>query len=104
LDQEDGGAGDGTPVLAGSALRTWARVLSEEYERLRRDAAADRPSVLDRYGAKDKAEFFAVATEAFFEQPHELERDHAELYAQLRRFYGQDPARRVAPSSPPAAA
>jgi Mlc titration factor MtfA (ptsG expression regulator) len=101
LDQEDG-AGDGTPVLAGSAVRTWGRVLSEEYERLRRAAAADRPSVLDRYGAQDKAEFFAVATEAFFQQPHELERDHAELYAQLRQFYGQDPARRAPPSpSPP---
>ncbi len=100
LDQEDG-AGDGTPVLTGSAVRTWGRVLSEEYERLRRDAAADRPSVLDRYGAKDKAEFFAVATEAFFEQPQELERDHAELYAQLRQFYGQDPARRAPPPPPP---
>jgi Mlc titration factor MtfA (ptsG expression regulator) len=94
LDAEVG-AGDGTPVLTGSAVRTWGRVLSEEYERLRGDAAADRPSVLDRYGATNKAEFFAVATEAFFEQPHELERDHAELYAQLRQFYGQDPARRV---------
>jgi Mlc titration factor MtfA (ptsG expression regulator) len=100
LDQEEG-AGDGTPMLTGSAVRTWGRVLSEEYERLRRDAAADRPSVLDRYGAQDKAEFFAVATEAFFEQPHELERDHAELYAQLRQFYGQDPARRAPPPPPP---
>jgi Mlc titration factor MtfA (ptsG expression regulator) len=102
LDQEDG-AGDGTPVLSGGAMRTWGRVLSGEYERLRRDAAADRPSVLDAYGAKNKAEFFAVATEAFFEQPHALERDHAELYAQLRQFYGQDPARRAPPPPPPPA-
>jgi Mlc titration factor MtfA (ptsG expression regulator) len=96
LDEEDG-AGDGAPVLPGSALRTWGRVLSDEYERLRQDAAADRRTVLDPYGAKNKAEFFAVATETFFEQPVQLERDHPELYAQLKQFYGQDPARRAPP-------
>jgi Mlc titration factor MtfA (ptsG expression regulator) len=92
LDEEDGSA-DGAPVLWGSALRTWGRVLSDEYERLRQDAAADRPSVLDPYGAKNKAEFFAVATETFFEKPVQLERDRPELYEQLKRFYRQDPAR-----------
>jgi Mlc titration factor MtfA (ptsG expression regulator) len=96
LDEEDG-AGDGAPVLPASALRTWGRVLSDEYERLRQDAAADRPTVLDPYGATNKAEFFAVATETFFEQPVQLERDHPELYAQLKQFYGQDPARRAPP-------
>src|SRR5213079_3598767 len=96
LDSEDG-VGGGEPVLPGSAVRTWGRVLSEEYQRLRADVAADRDSVLDGYGATNKAEFFAVATETFFEKPVELERDHPELYAQLRRFYGQDPARRAPP-------
>ena len=101
LDHEDG-AGDGAPVLPAGALRTWGRVLSDEYDRLRRDAAADRPSVLDAYGATNKAEFFAVATETFFEKPAQLEREHAELYAQLKQFYRQDPARRlVSPPEPP---
>jgi MtfA peptidase len=94
LDHEDG-AGDGTPVLPSGALRTWGRVLSDEYDRLRSDAAHDRRSALDAYGATNKAEFFAVATETFFEKPAQLEREHAELYAQLRLFYGQDPARRL---------
>src|SRR5437660_1586927 len=96
LDDEDGSA-DGAPLLSGGALRTWGRVLSDEYQRLRQDAAADRPSVLDPYGAKNKAEFFAVATETFFEKPVQLERDHPELYTQLKQFYGQDPARRTPP-------
>src|SRR5437879_4777503 len=96
LDSEDG-FGDGEPVLPGSAVRTWGRVLSEEYQRLRADVAADRDSVLDGYGATNKAEFFAVATETSFEKPVQLERDHPELYAQLRQFYGQDPARRAPP-------
>src|SRR6266513_467282 len=99
LDGEDGVA-DGAPMLPPSALSTWGGVLSEEYERLRQDAVHDRRSTLDDYGATNKAEFFAVATETFFEKPLQLERERPSLYAQLRQFYGQDPARRTSP--PPA--
>jgi len=99
LDDEDGHA-DGAPLLSGGTLRTWGRVLSDEYARLQQDAAADRASVLDPYGAENKAEFFAVATETFFEKPVQLERDHPELYAQLKQFYRQDPARRTPPPAP----
>lgn len=99
LDTEDGFA-DGAPILPRSALHTWGRVLSTEYERLREDAAHGRQSTLDPYGATNPAEFFAVATEAFFVKPVQLERDHPDLYKQLQHFYRQDPARRVAPSSP----
>src|SRR6266513_213846 len=98
---------DGVPMLAPGALRTWGRVLSAEYERLRQDAAHDRPSALDSYGASNRAEFFAVATETFFEKPDQLEREHPELYGQLHQFYRQDPARRtpgptLSPPAPPA--
>jgi len=106
LDAEDG-VTDGVPILAPGALRTWGRVLSAEYERLRQDAAHDRPSALDSYGASNRAEFFAVATETFFEKPDQLEREHPELYGQLHQFYRQDPARRtpgptLSPPAPPA--
>jgi Mlc titration factor MtfA (ptsG expression regulator) len=47
--------------------------------------------VLDHYGATDHAEFFAVATEAFFERPAELQQERPELYDALRRYYRQDP-------------
>ena len=99
LDGEDG-VTDGAPILPPGALRTWGGVLSEEYERLRRDAAQDRRSALDEYGATNKAEFFAVATETFFEKPVQLEREHPALYAQLQQFYRQDPARRAPPPLP----
>jgi MtfA peptidase len=99
LDTEDDFA-DGAPVLSRDGPRAWAGVLATELERLRQDAAHDRPSVLDAYGATNRAEFFAVATETFFEKPIELERDHRDLYRQLQQFYRQDPARRVAPSRP----
>jgi Mlc titration factor MtfA (ptsG expression regulator) len=84
---------DGTPPLeTRQRAAEWARVFSGELQRLRSDAAAGRPTLLDPYGATNPAELFAVATECFFEQPVELRRRHAELYAQLAAFYGQDPA------------
>jgi MtfA peptidase len=90
LDMEDGTA-DGTPVLEHpSQYAAWARVLGDEYERLRRDRVLGRGTVLDEYGATDPAEFFAVATECFFENPVQLKRKHPELYEVLGTFYRQD--------------
>ena len=91
LDMEDGAA-DGTPLLDRRQHRSWAEVLGDEYERLRRDCVLGRSTVLDKYGATDPAEFFAVATECFFETPERLKRRHPELYGQLKLFYRQDPA------------
>ncbi len=93
LDREDGVV-DGTPLLEQrSQYVAWARVLNAEYERLKRDSWMGHPTVLDDYGTTDPAEFFAVATECFFEKPGALEKRHPELYAELRSFYRQDPAR-----------
>ncbi len=98
LDLEDGGV-DGVPELeGGSAYRAWARVFSEEYLELRADAKKGRRSVLDDYGATNPAEFFAVATEAFFEKPGALRRKHPELYAELAAFYRQEPGGDAAPA------
>jgi hypothetical protein len=92
LDFQDGAA-DGTPPLSGrSRYLAWARVLGEAYADLRDRIDSHRPSVLDDYGATNPAEFFAVATECFFEKPHALERAYPELYSELRRFYRRDPA------------
>lgn len=100
LDQENGVA-DGMPVLATpSAVRNWAAVIGRHYDDLVADAEHGRRSVLDHYGAKNKAEFFAVATETFFEQPEQLRQRHPELYDELRRFYGQDPAERLRTPQP----
>ena len=87
LDQEDGTA-DGTPYLGGRSLyATWARVLGADFERLR-----ERGGLLDPYGATNPAEFFAVATETFFEKSAEMQRRNPELYQQLSAYYGIDPA------------
>jgi Mlc titration factor MtfA (ptsG expression regulator) len=91
LDQEAGLA-DGAPVLPRRSMYAdWARVLSAEYRKLQGDAARRCHTVLDPYGATHPAEFFAVATECFFEKPHDMRRMHPALYDELRRFYRQDP-------------
>ncbi len=92
LDQEDG-AGDGAPVLPRRSMYVaWARVLGHDFDQFVRDTHRHHRTVLDRYGATNPAEFFAVATETFFEKPRQLRAKHPDLYLQLKDFYAQDPA------------
>ncbi len=94
LDMQDGPA-DGTPSLSSRKLqKKWRRVMKEEYDRLVQESEEGRLTLLDAYGATSESEFFAVASECFFEQPVELKRQYPELYAVLRRYYRQDPAAR----------
>jgi Mlc titration factor MtfA (ptsG expression regulator) len=96
LDMLDGCA-DGTPLLHDRAeYERWARVCSREYLALREQAKRGDHSLLDAYGATSEAEFFAVATELFFDRPGDLLRHRPELYGLLQEFYRQDPATRVA--------
>ncbi len=91
LDQEDGAAG-GAPILEErSAYKSWARVLGAEYRELLDDVAHHHRSLLDRYGATNPAEFFAVATETFFEKPHQMQRKHPELFDELKSYFKVDP-------------
>ncbi|MEX1186860.1 MAG: M90 family metallopeptidase [Gemmatimonadaceae bacterium] len=84
---------DGVPALdTRGEYVAWARIMSAEFEALRRAQDAETPTLLDTYGATNPAEFFAVCTEAFFERPRALRSRHPALYAELRRFFRQDPA------------
>jgi len=67
-------------------------MLSQEYQELRHQIEKGEETVMDSYGGSDPAEFFAVATECFFEKPGQLRRRRPELYAALKGFYRQDPA------------
>ena len=92
LDMRDGAA-DGAPYLETKAqIETWSRVMSAEYQALVERTQAGERDVLHPYGATNAAEFFAVATESFFERARELSATHPELYGILRDFYQQDPA------------
>ncbi len=83
---------DGTPELrAREDYRPWALVLDHHYQRLREGKRTER-KVLRMYGATNEAEFFAVATESFFEKPEQMSEDTPDLYEELKKFYGFDPA------------
>jgi Mlc titration factor MtfA (ptsG expression regulator) len=90
LDMLDGTI-DGTPVLPPDLRADWVRVCTGVYDDL--VAGLPRPP-MRWYGATNPGEFFAVATEVFFEQPQELALFEPELYDVLTRFYRQDPAAR----------
>lgn len=85
-------ATDGTPALDSRRQQlAWAQVMRTEFASLRAADETGIPTLLDTYGATNAAEFFAVATEAFFEQPHALRAQHPKLYAELQGFFRQDP-------------
>lgn len=91
LDHESGST-NGAPVLnTRGAYKSWAHVFTEEFEDLQNDAMYGKESLLDHYGATDPAEFFAVATETFFERPREMAAHHEELYKLLKEYYRLDP-------------
>ncbi|WP_448563068.1 M90 family metallopeptidase [Trichothermofontia sp.] len=92
LDQTDGSI-QGVPRLPPRIDPVqWETVMRSAYLRLRADVEQGARPTLDPYGATQPAEFFAVATEAFFEQPHQLQHTESELYALLAAYYGLDPA------------
>ncbi|MEH1866282.1 MAG: M90 family metallopeptidase [Nostoc sp.] len=95
LDQEDGKA-EGVPILQRkSNYAIWAKVMTEAYQQLCNDVLQGAKTVMDSYGATNPAEFFAVATETFFEKPHQLLSKHPALYEQLQRYYQLDPGQWV---------
>jgi MtfA peptidase len=93
--QLDAGSGvmNGAPVLSGRELQHhWPDALSKAYERLSQATRQHEQTLLRPYGAKNPAEFFAVATEAFFLYPVQLQRGEADLYSALCQYFKQDPA------------
>ncbi|MBN2809304.1 MAG: zinc-dependent peptidase [Deltaproteobacteria bacterium] len=71
--------------------RDWVEVGSRECLRLKNDSLKGRKSFLNAYAATNEAEFFAVATEQFFDQPRLMVKHASELYRVLRENYRQDP-------------
>lgn len=92
LDSESGST-NGAPILqTRSAYKNWAHVFSAEFTELQAAAVGNNASLIDHYGATNPAEFFAVATETFFELPAQMHQHHQELYKELQDFYQLDPA------------
>ena len=91
LDYENYAA-DGVPGLTTRDQQvSWGSVMRVEFASLQAADATGIPTLLDNYGATNPAEFFAVATEAFFERPYALRQRHPRLYAEFARYFQQDP-------------
>lgn len=91
LDHEDGPTDGAPPLRSAAAYRSWARVFGSNYEDFHKLLKGGKKTLLDPYGATHPAEFFAVATEVFFEKPRQLARRRNDLYLVLADFYGVDP-------------
>jgi MtfA peptidase len=95
LDQENGQAvGAPLPVFGDAShnAKRWKQVFGDAFSKLQGQAFMGEQGVLNHYGAQDPAEFFAVATEAFFEQGRALRDEQPALYAELQGYFKVDPA------------
>lgn len=92
VDKSDGSI-DGLPAvgLDRAAIGPWIELVRRKMDEMRRG-----DSDIDPYGLTNEAEFFAVATEYFFERPGVMERKHPELFAMLSRVFNQNLGARAA--------
>lgn len=97
LDMLNGNA-DGTPPLETAEQdRRWLATTDEEFHRLTHECRHGHHTLIDCYGATNRAEFFAVTTETFFTRPHAMRHRHPQLYALMSEVYRQDPTSRLPP-------
>ena len=108
LDMRNGEPNGFPPLHAGMSRDAWKNAFGAAYEDFcarvdEADAQADEGDEealnalpIDPYASESPAEFFAVASEAFFETPEVLAPAYPGLYAQLKAFYRQDPQARLA--------
>ena len=95
LDMMAGDADGVPPLPSREARERWIAVLDAEFERFCHAVDAGEEIFLDPYAAESEAEFFAVASEAFFESPNALRRGYPKLYDLFMGFYRQDPSKRL---------
>ena len=95
------GAFDGVPELP-QAVRygIWVKAMHTEFKSLRTLVRQGAETLIDRYGATNEVEFFAVLTELFFENPQALKAKRPELYSLLGLYLNLDPLT-LQPAKPP---
>lgn len=92
LDGSDGDFNGEPPGPASDIYQVWTEVMANGRQAVTRALRDGVDPPIDGYAATDDAEFFAVATEWFFERPRVLRGELPAVYDVLRRFYHQDPA------------
>jgi Mlc titration factor MtfA (ptsG expression regulator) len=94
LDMLNGEPNGVPPLHPGMDRRAWAAAFDEALRGFCDALERGRDTWLDPYAAEHPSEFFAVISEAFFEDPRETKRRYPDVYEQLQLFYRQDPASR----------
>ena len=95
LDMLNGEPNGFPPLHADMDRNAWSDAFTHAYHDVRRRLEAEEEVVIDPYGSESPAEFFAVASETFFERPRVLRSAYPRMYRQLSDFYRQDPAKRL---------
>jgi hypothetical protein len=91
LDLQNGSADGMPPLESADRVETWNKTFYPAFDAFVRQTRQGRSTFIDPYGADHPAEFFAVATEHFFEQPGRLRKNHPALFGLLADFYHLDP-------------
>ncbi len=91
LDQANGYANGAPDLVSQARYQRWSRVFGAEFVRLQESLASGEGALLDRYAATSPAEFFAVSSEVFFEQPRYMAAELPAVYGELVGFYRLDP-------------
>ncbi len=89
LDMRNGEANGYPPLPREMSTREWAQIFTAAWDRLQKAGDKGEPLPLDEYALEDPGEFFAVASEAFFEESVALRTELPALYRQLALFYGR---------------
>ncbi|MFA4969431.1 MAG: M90 family metallopeptidase [Sulfuritalea sp.] len=92
LDMKSGDANGLPPMHEGMSRQRWSEVMSRAFDDFQRRVDRGEDTPLDPYGAELPTEFFAVASEAFFEAPEMLRSEYPDVFDQFRLFYRQDPS------------
>lgn len=92
LDMRSGSADGCPPLHRDMDARSWQGDFQEAYDALCAQVERGEETLIDPYASENPPEFFAVMSEVFFLEPLELRAEYPRVYAQLCRFYRQDPA------------
>lgn len=88
LDMRNGEANGFPPLPRHLDRRVWSQVFSDAWRRLHDEERQGFDLPLDPYALENPGEFFAVASETFFETPLALHTALPAVYQQLAGFYG----------------
>jgi Mlc titration factor MtfA (ptsG expression regulator) len=98
LDFEEGSA-NGVPLLERSKYDAWSRVMyrrfSEINEKVQNDNNLGVFNMIGEYASTNEAEFFAVVSELFFQNPKSLKKNFPDLYSEFSSYYRLNPVEYV---------